>query len=87
MLVYDEKVPTNFWRIALVTEVLPSRDSEIRGAIVRIANTNTILKLPVHKLLTVGNTYHGTNQTNKARGQKFRREAAVVSEQKRKYEF
>ena len=66
--------------------VLPSRDSEIRGAIVRIAKTNTILKRPVNKLFTVGNRYD-TNQTDKARGQKFRREAAVVGEGKRKYEY
>ena len=57
MLVYDEKVPSYFWRIAIVTGVLPSRDSEIRGAIVRIAKTNTILKRPVNKLFTVENTY------------------------------
>ena len=37
MVVYDEKVSGHFWRIAIVTEVLPSRDSRIRGAIVRIA--------------------------------------------------
>ena len=29
MLVYDEMVLRNFWRIAIVTEVLPHRDSEI----------------------------------------------------------
>ena len=38
-----EKVPRHFWRIVKVMRVLPSRDSEIRGAIVRIAKTNTIL--------------------------------------------
>ena len=37
VVVYDEKVSGHFWRIAIVTEVLPSRDSRIRGAIVRIA--------------------------------------------------
>ena len=52
----------------------------------RIVKTNTILKRPVNKLFTVGNTYD-TNQTDKARGQKFRREAALVGEGKRKYEF
>ena len=30
MLVYDEKVPRHFRRIAIVTEVLPSRDSETK---------------------------------------------------------
>ena len=65
-LVFYEKVPRHFWRIAIVTRVLRSRDSEIRGAIVRIAKTNTILKRPVNKLFAVENTYHDTNQTDKA---------------------
>ena len=48
-----------------MTRVLPSRDSEIRGAIVRIAKTNTILKRPINKLFAFENTYHDTNQTDK----------------------
>ena len=56
----------------MVPGVLPSRDSEIRGAIVRIAKTNSILKRPVNKLFTVENTYHDTNQTEKAKEHKFR---------------
>ena len=46
VLVFYEKVPRYSWRIAIVTRVLPSRDSEIRGAIVRIAKTNRILERP-----------------------------------------
>ena len=42
VLVFYEKVPRLCWRVAIVTPVLPGRDSEIRGAIVRIAKTNTI---------------------------------------------
>ena len=72
VLAFYEKVPRHFWRIAIVTRVLPSRDSEGRGAIVRTAKTNTILKRPVKKLFVVENTYHETNQTDKAREQKFR---------------
>ena len=53
MLVYDEKVSRHFWRIAIVTGVLPSRDFEIRGAILRIAKANTILKRPVNKLFPI----------------------------------
>ena len=45
VLVFYEKVPRHSWRIAIVTRALPSRDSEIRGAIVRIAKTNTIFKM------------------------------------------
>ena len=72
VLIFYEKVLRNFWRIAIVTQVLPCGDSEIREAIVRIAKTNTILKHPVKKLFAVENTYHDTNQTDKAQEQKFK---------------
>ena len=53
VLVYDEKVPRNFWRITIVTGVLSSRDSEIKGAIVRIKKTNAILKCHVNKVFPI----------------------------------
>ena len=71
VLVFYEKVSKLFWRIAIVTRVLPSRVSEITEAIVRIVKT-VILKRPVKKLLAVENAYYDTNQTDKAREQKFR---------------
>ena len=71
VLVFYEKVPRHLWRIAIVTRVLASGYSEIRGAIVRIAKTNIILKRPVKNIFAVENTYHDTNQTDNARGQKF----------------
>ena len=55
-----------------VTQVLPSRDSKIREARVRITNTNTFLKLPIRKLFAVENTYHVTNETDEAKEQNFR---------------
>ena len=50
---YDEKVPRNFWRIAIVTGVLSSRDSEIKGAIMRIKKINVILKRHVNKIFPI----------------------------------
>ena len=50
MLVYDEKVHRYFWRISILTGVSPSRDSEIKGEIVRIAKTNAILKRRVNNI-------------------------------------
>ena len=79
-------VPRHFWRIAIVTGVLPSRDSEIRGAICEWQQTNTIIKRPVNKLFTVKNAYHDTNQTDKAREQTLRREAALIGELKMNYD-
>ena len=56
VLVYHEMVSSHFWRIAIVTRVLPGRDSEIRRAIVKMTKTNTIRKRLVSKLFTVKNT-------------------------------
>ena len=80
MLLYGEKAPKHFWRIAIVAGVLPSRYSEISEAIVKIAKSNTIFKHPINKFFTVENTYHDTNQTDKAKEQKLRREVAVLRE-------
>ena len=51
----------------------------------RIKKANSILKRPVNKLFPIEYTYD-TNQTDKAREQKLRGEAAVLGELKRKYE-
>ena len=67
VLVFLEKMTRYSWKIAIVTRVLPIRDSEIRRTTVRIAKTNTILKRPVNELFAVENTYHDTNQTDKAK--------------------
>ena len=66
VLDFYEKLPRHFWKISIVTKVFPSRDSEIRRVIVRIAKNNRILKRPVNDLFPVENTYHNTNQTDKA---------------------
>ena len=63
-----------------MTRVLPSRDSEIKEARVKIAKTNEILKRPINKLFRIENTYHDFNQTEKEKEQKLRREAAVIGE-------
>ena len=45
---YDGKVSRHFWKIAIVTGVLPSRDFEIKGEIVRIVKTKAILESLVY---------------------------------------
>ena len=79
-------MPRYFWEISIVTGLLPSRDSEIIGAIVRIKKTNAIL-CKTNAMFPIEYTYHDTNQIYKARKQKLRLEAAVTGELKRKYEF
>ena len=80
-----KRCPGTFGELSL-TGALPSRDSEIRRATVRIAKTDAILKRTVNKLYLIENTYQVSNQTCMARGQKLRRGAAVIGTLKWKYE-
>ena len=66
MLVYDEKVSRNFWRIAIVTGYYLVEILKQKGAIVRIKKAYAILKHPVNKLFPVEYTYHDTHQRDKA---------------------
>ena len=77
VLVYDEKVLRQFWRIAIVTGVLSSKNSERKGAMVRIKKTNAIHKRPVNKLFLIDDTDQDTNQPD-SREQKLRLEAALI---------
>ena len=52
----------------------------------RTKKVNAILKHLLNKLFPTEFTYHDTNQTDKAREQKLRREATVIGELKRKYD-
>ena len=71
MLVYAQKVPWHFWIIAILTEVLSSRDSEKKGVIVRI-KANAILESHVNKLFPTEYTNHDTNQTDKVQKTKVK---------------
>ena len=51
-----ESYPETFGELPL-TGVLPGRDSEIRGAIVRMVKTNAILKRPVNKFFPIEKKY------------------------------
>ena len=57
-----------------------------KEAIVRIKKANAILKLSANKLFPTEYIYHGRNQTDKARKQKLRQEAAVTDKLKIKYD-
>ena len=57
-----------------------------KGAMVRIKKANAVLKRPANRLSPTEYTYHDTNQRDKARKQKLKREAAVIDELKRQYD-
>ena len=52
----------------------------------RIKKISAIFNRPVNKLFPIEYTYHDTSQTDKAREQRLRLEAAIIRELKRIYE-
>ena len=51
VVVHDEK-PRGFWKLARVEEVIPGRDGQIRGAVVRVISGEnaSVLRRPLQKL-------------------------------------
>ena len=77
VLVYDEKKLRHFWRVAIVTGVLRSRNSETKRS-----DSEKQASIPSRN----SHKYHDTNQTDNARERKLRWETAVSGTLKRKYD-
>ena len=52
VLVHDDLVKRSFWKIGLVTEVIPGRDDVVRGAVVKVCSGGscTLLRRPIQCL-------------------------------------
>ena len=53
VLIHEEDKPRGFWRLARVQKLLAGKDSEIRGAVLRVSNRNgqlSTLQRPVQHL-------------------------------------
>ena len=90
VIVHVDKLPRSQWKLGLVTELIPGRDTKVRGAKVRLSKTNTIITRPVNKryLLECLNTNSTSPTINKDTVQtdtKPKREAAVISNMKTKF--
>ena len=74
------------WRLGIVTELETGRDNHIRGALVRIPKTNSVLKRPVSKLYPIECcSQKDENNREEIERTRPRREAAVFGELKRQY--
>ena len=46
VVVHDENLPRGFWKLGRINEVIPGRDGEVRGAVVRLSSGRGILRRP-----------------------------------------
>ena len=77
------------WRVGIVEELLQGKDSQIRGAKVRVPNTNSILKRPVNKLYLLKRMKDAVTQVDNEviniTDGRSRTEAAILAEIKQKF--
>ena len=77
------------WRVGIVEELLQGKDSQIRGAKVRVPNTNSILKRPVNKLYLLERMKDAVTQVDNEviniTDGRSRTEAAILAEIKQKF--
>jgi hypothetical protein len=53
VLVFEEKAPRHTWCLGRITEIIPSRDGQVRGAKVFIGKTRQIIERPINKLYPI----------------------------------
>lgn len=76
--------------LGLVTELIPSRDTKVRGPKVRLSKTNTIITRPVNKLyllerLNTNSTSATIKKNTVQTNTKPKHEAGVISNMKTKF--
>ena len=50
VIVYESKTPRQNWCLGRITELIPSKDKQIRGAKVLLGRTKNIIERPINKL-------------------------------------
>ena len=50
IIIYDEKEHRHLWRVGKIERLIISNDGQIRGAEVKVAKTNVIIRRPVNRL-------------------------------------
>ena len=89
VLIQDDKIsPRNNWRKGKVEELIVSRDSKIRGAVIRVYNKNKgttyLLKRPIQRLIPFEIMNNVKNDINSNINSRPQREAAVTGQLKRR---
>ena len=91
VIVKEEKMPRQRWRLARITELIKGRDGQVRGAKVKIGKSRHIIERPVNKLYPIelaNKKKEPVDALNDAHTleKRPRRRAAIIGEIKRKFD-
>ena len=89
VIIEEPNLPCSTWKLAMVHEVIVSKDGSIRSALVKVAKTEMFVKRPADKLYLVESHLETVNKReNKVENvpeRRMKREAAILGELRRKY--
>ena len=90
VIVHEKSQPRAIWRMGKIEEVIKGIDGHIRGAVVRISKTNSLIKRPINLLYPIeykdSSSYDQDIPVKEVQHQRPRREAAIIGELKRKWD-
>ena len=53
VIVQEDKMPRSAWKVGIVEEIIKGIDGNIRGAVVRVRRTKSLIKRPVSRLYLI----------------------------------
>ena len=92
VIVQEDKILRSAWKVGIVEEVIKGTDCNIRGAVVRVPRTKSLIKRPVNRLYLIERVQNEPKATieseivnNNEENSKPKREAAIMADLKSKY--
>ena len=92
VIVQEDKMPRSAWKVGIAEEVIKGTDGNIRGAVVRVPRTKSLIKRSVNILYLIERVQNEPKATiesdivnNNEENSKPKRETAIMADLKRKY--
>ena len=92
VIVQEDKIRRSACKVSIVEEVIKGTDGNIRGTVVRVTRTKSLIKRPVKRLCLIERVQNEPKATiesdivnNNKEDSRPKREAAIMADLKRKY--
>ena len=85
MHIHEDRQPRQKWLLGRITELIKGKDNNVRGAIIFLGKTKRNIERPINKLYPI--EFHDEIENNNGNRDTLRpkREAAIMTDLKRKF--
>ena len=89
VLIEEERKPRSTWKMGIVVELIKGKDDNVRGAIVRVPKSNSLITRPICKLYHIESLRECSDEivtvNDNAIKERPKREAAILGNIKQKF--